>query len=133
MSASVYMERTEIPARRTVAQIIEKIGESAMVRACSTSFDRDGRVAGVDFALELADGEVVRYSLPARVEPLFDFFQKRRPVSQRQKGAEVDSQKAERVAWRQVLRWVEAQLAMVDTRMVAMDEVFLPYALVPAA
>lgn len=34
---------------------------------------------------------------------------------------------AERVAWRQLLRWVEAQLAMVDTGLSTVDEVLLPY------
>lgn len=35
--------------------------------------------------------------------------------------------KARQVAWRQVFRWVQAQLAMVDTEMVTVDEVFFPY------
>ena len=34
---------------------------------------------------------------------------------------------ARRVAWRQVLRWVEAQLALVETNMVKIQEVFFPY------
>jgi len=31
------------------------------------------------------------------------------------------------VAWRQILRWIEAQLALVDTEMVQIQEVFMPY------
>jgi hypothetical protein len=38
--------------------------------------------------------------------------------------------KARRIAWRQVLRWVEAQLALIETGMVKTQEVFLPYAMV---
>jgi hypothetical protein len=34
------------------------------------------------------------------------------------------------VAWRQILRWVEAQLALIDTGMVQPQEVFLSYAIV---
>ena len=40
---------------------------------------------------------------------------------------------AKRVAWRQILRWVQAQLAMIDTGMVKSEEVFLPYAMVNAS
>lgn len=35
-----------------------------------------------------------------------------------------------RVAWRQILRWVEAQLALIETGMAKAQEVFLPYAIV---
>jgi hypothetical protein len=36
-------------------------------------------------------------------------------------------EQAERVAWRQLLRWAQAQLAMIETGMAAAEEVFLPY------
>jgi len=35
---------------------------------------------------------------------------------------------AERVAWRILKDWVEVQVALVETGMVAVEEVFLPYA-----
>lgn len=34
---------------------------------------------------------------------------------------------ARRVAWRQILRWIEAQMALVETSMVKIQEVFFPY------
>jgi hypothetical protein len=40
--------------------------------------------------------------------------------------------KAERVAWRQILRWVQAQYAMIETGMVQPAEVFLAYMVNPA-
>lgn len=42
-----------------------------------------------------------------------------------------NSQQTERTAWRQVLRWVEAQLSMIEIGMVQTHEVFQPYALIP--
>ena len=38
-----------------------------------------------------------------------------------------DEIQAKRVAWRQLLRWVEVQLAFTRTNMVKVEEVFLPY------
>ncbi len=35
--------------------------------------------------------------------------------------------RAERIAWRQLLRWVQIQIAMIQTGMVDAAEVFLPY------
>ena len=37
-------------------------------------------------------------------------------------------EQAKRVAWRQLLRWTEAQLAMIDAGMAHAGEVFLAYA-----
>jgi len=38
-----------------------------------------------------------------------------------------DYEQAARVAWRQVYRWVQAQFALINLRMVEAHEVFLPY------
>lgn len=38
-----------------------------------------------------------------------------------------DFKPAERVVWRQLLRWIQSQLAMIDTGMVEATEVFMPY------
>ena len=38
-----------------------------------------------------------------------------------------DREQAERVAWRIVKDWVEAQMAILESEMVQMEEIFLPY------
>ena len=51
-------------------------------------------------------------------------------ISQRKEGwKKVYTPQAKRIAWRQILRWVEAQLALVETGMVKIQEVFIPYML----
>jgi hypothetical protein len=65
--------------------------------------------------------------LPARVDPVFQLLLKRRNgVLNDETRARIREQ-AERVAWRQLLRWVQAQLAMIDVGMVKTHEVFMPY------
>ena len=39
----------------------------------------------------------------------------------------VDAAQAERIAWRILQDWTMAQMAILETEMVAMDQVFLPY------
>lgn len=40
------------------------------------------------------------------------------------------AEQAQRVAWRVLKSWIEAQIAIIETGMVAADEVFLPYQIV---
>lgn len=43
------------------------------------------------------------------------------------KTAAKDMERARRIAWRQTLRWIQAQLAMVSVGMVKTEQVFMPY------
>ena len=40
-------------------------------------------------------------------------------------------EQARRVAWRIIKDWIDAQLALVEVRLVSLPEVFLPYAVSP--
>jgi hypothetical protein len=72
------------------------------------------------------DGQLIPFRLPCRWRAVEKLLRaKRRP----RKGDTYDAW-ARRVAWRQILRWVEAQIAMIETGMVKLEEVFLPYAMV---
>lgn len=57
--------------------------------------------------------------LPANVEAVQE-------VLKRQK-VKCDYEQAERVAWRIIKDWVEAQMAILESEMVTIDEVFMPY------
>jgi hypothetical protein len=68
------------------------------------------------------------FAMPARTEPIFKIINGRRQSAFEQtKFAGRDREQAARVAWRQLLRWIQAQFAMIDAGMVASHEVFLPY------
>ena len=45
------------------------------------------------------------------------------------RNVEARRQQATRVAWRILKDWIEAQLALLDTGMVELEEIFLPYML----
>lgn len=117
-SYGFYMGSTNITVDKTVGEIINVLRR---IRAVQINFHYDGdRIAGIRFALALPGTPApVSFDLPARIDPLFKRMQ--------QKGMR-DRAQAERVAWRQLLRWIEAQAAMIDVGMVEAAEVFLPYA-----
>ena len=62
------------------------------------------------------NGSDVLFDMPVRIEPIAKLIR--------------DRAQAERVAWRQLLRWVQAQNAMIETGMVQAVEVYLPYVVV---
>ena len=57
--------------------------------------------------------------LPANVEAVHAVLLRQKVKS--------DRDQAERVAWRIVKDWVEAQMAILESEMVQIDEIFLPY------
>lgn len=83
-------------------------------------YDDDGHIIALSFMIETPFGpRGIR--LPANVDAVH-------AVLTRQK-VKCDREQAERVAWRIVKDWVEAQMAILESEMVQMDEIFLPYML----
>lgn len=81
-------------------------------------YDDDNRLVALSFMVNTPTGlRAIR--LPANV----DAVQK---VLTRQK-VKCDRDQAERVAWRIIKDWVESQMAILESEMVQMDEIFLPY------
>lgn len=81
-------------------------------------YDENGHIAALSFLIDTPAGpRGIR--LPANVDAVH-------AVLTRQK-VKCDRDQAERVAWRIVKDWVEAQMAILESEMVQIDEIFLPY------
>lgn len=81
-------------------------------------YDDQGHISELTFLINTPSGpRGIR--LPANVDAVH-------AVLTRQK-VKCDREQAERVAWRIVKDWVEAQMAILESEMVQMDEIFLPY------
>lgn len=81
-------------------------------------YDGAGHVTALAFMIDTPLGSR-GIRLPANVEAVH-------AVLLRQK-VKCDRDQAERVAWRIIKDWVEAQMAILESEMVQMDEIFLPY------
>jgi hypothetical protein len=123
---SLYLETTQIPAERTAGEIsllLVKSGASQI----STEYDASHKIRALRFILGV-QGRPTVFSLPVRCEPIFNRLQKQRArLSNRTAKTGEDRAQAERIAWRQLFRWVQAQLALIETGMVEAGEVFMPY------
>lgn len=83
-------------------------------------FDDDGNVLSVSFTINTPVGmQAVR--LPANVKAVQTVLAKQK--------VKADREQAERTAWRIIKDWVAAQMAILESQMVTMDEIFLPYIL----
>ena len=94
--------------------ILVKHGAKKIVQ----DYDDDGSVTALTFGIETPAG-VRGVRLPANVDAVHAVLTKQK--------VKCDREQAERVAWRIVKDWVEAQMAILESEMVQMDQIFLPY------
>lgn len=114
---TLFMETTKIRPETTAGDLL-----TLLVSCGASQISMEyagGKVIGMRFLLNVGGTNRV-FLLPARVDPVLAMLKKM--------GKPADREKAERVAWRQVYRWTQAQLAMIETGMVEAGEVFMPYA-----
>lgn len=123
---TLFMETTQVAAEKTAGEITSLLIQCG-ARHIAMDYDENQAISGMHFVLLVA-GQAHPFKMPVRTEPVFKILNGRRRSSwERANNADRDHAQAERVAWRQLLRWVMAQLAMVDAGMAAAREVFLPY------
>lgn len=123
---TLFMETTCVEADKTAGEIVSCL-VSHGARQIAMEYNDKKEVVGLQFLLMVC-GQPQPFKLPARIDPVFKILNGRRRFShERALNAVKDRSQATRVAWRQVLRWVQAQMAMIDTGMVEAHEVFSPY------
>lgn len=83
-------------------------------------YDDDGHITALSFLIDIPNGPR-GVKLPANVDAVQNVLTKQK--------VKCDRDQAERVAWRIVKDWVAAQMAILESEMVQLDEIFLPYML----
>lgn len=123
MSKTLFMETTKIEPSQTVGEIQRLLGGCGAT-AILTEYEK-GEVSAVSFRVRV-DGQDIPFRLPCRHEAIYQALIARMKKLRMKRIDDYKAQ-AKRVAWRQILRWIEAQMALVETEMVSIQEVFLPY------
>lgn len=106
---------TKIAAVQTVGEI-QGILAAHGARKVMMDYDGAGKVTSVTFALQTSGG-LRGFSLTARPDGVKSALKKQ--------SVKVDDLQAERVAWRNVKDWIDAQIAMVEAEQATVDELFL--------
>ena len=108
---------TKVDVYTTIGQIqgcLVKHGAKKIMQ----DYNDEGHIVALMFVIDIPMG-LRGVRLPANTDAVH-------AVLQRQK-VKCDREQAERVAWRIVKDWVEAQMAILESEMVQLDEIFLPY------
>ena len=108
---------TKIDVHTTIGAIHGNLAKHGAKRI-TFDYDDSGKIAAMCFAIETPLGpRGIR--LPSNTEAVYKVLTKQK--------VKCDKDQAERVAWRIVKDWVEAQMAILESEMVQIDEIFLPY------
>lgn len=111
---------TDVPVNRTIGHVQALLVEAG-ARSVSTSYDEQGRTIGMAFAVQTGYG-MRQFVLPVQADKVLAVL-KAEKIAPRYK---VPAH-AERVAWRIVKDWLEAQLAIIRAEQASLDQVMLPY------
>lgn len=111
---------TSIAADKTVMEIQRALAKSGAT-AILSEYDTNGYIIAMSFKINL-DGQSLGYRLPTDWRPVQQVLMRQRVSKTLQ-----TQEQAVKVAWRITKDWIEAQLAIIETKMVKPEQVFLPY------
>lgn len=114
---------TTIEAFKTVSEIertLMKHKAKSIMKECEGE-----SIVALSFLIDTGIRQVP-VKLPVRVDECLKVLKKEKRENPRKQIKDTREQ-AERVAWRILKDWVEAQMALLDIEMVRLEEIFLPY------
>lgn len=112
---------TQIAVEKTTAEI-SRLLAGAKAQAVLTEYDAEGVLVAISFRVAGPHG-ILSFRLPANVEKVLAMLGKDRKVPHKLKTRE----QASRVAWRIIKDWLAAQMALLESELVTLPQVFLPY------
>ena len=125
---------TEIAPERTIGEITSMLVRKG-ARSIQTEFRADGSIEAVVFVM-LVGGLPVRFALPNNAAGVLRVMLKEKPYNpsyhgygNKEKYEAKFAAQAERVSWRILKDWIEAQLALIESGQAEIGQVFMPYAM----
>ncbi len=114
---------TTINVNKTIGEIQELLSKHGAT-AIITEYD-NGNVTGISFKIITLKGEL-GIRLPSNTDRVLRVLKNQRKNNNQVKDT---FEQANKVAWRIIKDWVAAQMAILETEMVEMEQIFLPYIL----
>lgn len=112
---------TTISVEKTIGEIQAMLAKAGASRTM-TEYDDTGNIVALSFQLKLGE-DFIAFKLPTDWRPVRDVLLRQRAVPEYRA-----EEQARRTAWRITKDWIDAQLAIIETKMVTTAQVFLPYA-----
>lgn len=115
---------TTIDSTKTINEINQILAKHK-AKAILTEFNDKGEATALSFKINTKNGEI-GIKLPAKTHKVLKVLKIQKIKDNKIKATE---EQAVKTAWRNIKDWIDAQMALVDTEMVEIEEVFLPYIL----
>ena len=115
---------TTIKTEKTISEI-QQILAKHKATAILIEYGDTGSVIAISFKINTSQG-IIGIRLPARQENVLKVLKIQKAKNSTIKAT---NEQAERTAWRNIKDWIDAQMALIETEMVTIDEIFLPYTL----
>jgi hypothetical protein len=114
---------TSIGVYKTLSEIQQILVEHG-ARKILCDYNDNGQIMSLSFVILTPNGEK-GIRLPANVAAIFEVLKQQRKSGKIKTNPDYDQ--AQRVAWRIIKDWIDAQMAILESQMVKIEEIFLPY------
>jgi len=127
MNKGLFTYTTQIEPAKTIAEITEML-VSHGAKSVMSNYDDSGKIESLSFSIWTGKREI-GIRLPCDPEPVLKVLNRQAEEGLIPRKFANDRHQALRVAWRIVHYWIKAQMAILETKMVKMEQIFLPYAI----
>lgn len=114
---------TQIKVEKTISEIEEILAKHGAKKILK-DYDGGGDIVAVSFMVDTPHGNMP-IKLPMDARAVSQILKNEAQLPQRLRD---DIDQARKVGWRIIKDWIDSQIALIETRMVKIEEVFLPYA-----
>jgi hypothetical protein len=121
---------TDIPVETTITEI-QKILAQNGARGIALEYDGNGNIKDIFFKIILNNKELP-FRLPAKAERVYSTLHGDATYGYQERYGKQWRAEAERIAWRICKTWLEAQITLINLEQVKMEEIFLPYLVMPS-
>lgn len=115
---------TTIKSEKTIGEI-QLILAKHKAKAILTEYDSEGNVIALSFKVDTINGEV-GIKLPVNTEKVLQVLKNQ---SKNNTQVKATKEQALKTGWRNIKDWIDAQMALIETEIVTIDQIFLPYIL----
>ena len=117
-----------VPVERTITEI-EKMLAKYGAKKIMKEYNGDGDPVRLLFIIMTEHGEMpIQVPVNAdKIQKVFKLQVSNKLLPRRYWEGEWSEKQAQRVGWRILLDWLDAQITLLNTQMVKLEEIFLPY------
>jgi hypothetical protein len=120
---------TDIPVERTIAEIQQLLVHNG-ARGIALEYDERGSIKDIFFKVIVNQRELP-FRLPAKAGKVYTALHEGTPDHYHTRYGNQWRAEAERIAWRICKTWLEAQITLINLEQAKIEEVFLPYLILP--